>query len=94
MYDKKPASFRSSSFLTVAFESTDLLTVKVFLLYILDSRQLITRLAGIQGIYVGKTVGRGRDDTDNSASLPIKHIYLYPLNRKYRQLLRRNGEKK
>jgi len=45
-------------------------------------------------IYVGKTVGRGRDDTDKSASLPIKHIYLYPLNRKYRQLLGRNGENK
>jgi len=43
-------------------------------------------------ICVGKTVGRGRDDIDKSASLPIKHIYLYPLNKKYRQLLGRNGE--
>ena len=43
-------------------------------------------------IYVGKTVGRGRDDINNMASLPIKHIYLYPLNKKYRQLLGRNGE--
>jgi len=40
-------------------------------------------------IYVGKTVGRERNDTDNSASIPIKHIYLYPLNRNYRQLLGR-----
>lgn len=45
-------------------------------------------------ICVGKTVGRGRDDIDKSASLPIKHIYLYPLNRKYRQLLGRNGGSK
>jgi len=45
-------------------------------------------------IYVGKTVGRGRDDIDRSASLPIKHIYLYPLNRKYRELLGQNGESK
>ncbi|MDD4297634.1 MAG: DUF4338 domain-containing protein [Ruminiclostridium sp.] len=43
-------------------------------------------------ICVGKTVGRGRDDINNKASLPIKHIYLYPLNKKYRQLLGRNGE--
>jgi hypothetical protein len=45
-------------------------------------------------IHVGKTTGRGRDDIDKLASLPIKHIYLYPLNRKYRQLLGRNGEPK
>jgi len=38
-------------------------------------------------IYVGKTMGRGRDDIDMSASLPIKDIYLYPLHKKYRQLL-------
>ncbi len=43
-------------------------------------------------ICAGKTVGRGRDDINNTASLPIKHIYLYPLNKKYRQLLGRNGE--
>ncbi|MBT9147237.1 MAG: hypothetical protein DDT32_00990 [Syntrophomonadaceae bacterium] len=45
-------------------------------------------------ICVGKTVGRGRDDIDKSASLPIKHIYLYPLDRKYRQLLGQNGGSK
>jgi hypothetical protein len=45
-------------------------------------------------IYVGKTVGRGRDDINKTASLPIKHIYLYPLNRRYRQLLGRSGEPK
>jgi hypothetical protein len=36
---------------------------------------------------VGKTAGRGRDDTYNTASLPIKDIYLYPLHKRYRQLL-------
>lgn len=45
-------------------------------------------------VYVGKTIGRGRDDIDNTASLPIKHIFLYPLNRKYRQLLGLKGEPK
>lgn len=43
-------------------------------------------------IYVGKTVGRGRNDIDKLASLPIKDIYIYPLHRKYRQLLGRDGE--
>jgi hypothetical protein len=38
-------------------------------------------------IYVGKTKGRGRDDIDKSAKLPIKDIYLYPLDRRYRTLL-------
>lgn len=45
-------------------------------------------------LYVGETVGRGRDDINKTASLPIKHIYLYPLNKKYRQLLGRRGESK
>ena len=43
-------------------------------------------------VYVGKTVGRGRDDIDNTASLPIKDIYLYPLHKMYRQLLGRKCE--
>jgi hypothetical protein len=43
-------------------------------------------------IHVGKTAGRGRDDTDNTASLPIKDIYLYPLHKRYRELLGRRGE--
>jgi hypothetical protein len=38
-------------------------------------------------VYVGKTSGRGRDDIDKTASLPIKDIYLYPLHKKFRQLL-------
>ena len=38
-------------------------------------------------VYVGKTAGRGRDDTHKTASLPIKNVYLYPLNKKYRQVL-------
>lgn len=45
-------------------------------------------------INVGETVGRGRDDVNKTASLPIKHIYLYPLNKKFRHLLTRNGEAK
>jgi hypothetical protein len=36
---------------------------------------------------VGKTVGRGRDDTNRTATLPVKDIYLYPLHKRYRQSL-------
>ena len=45
-------------------------------------------------IRVGETVGRGRDATSKTASLPIKDIYLYPLNKKYRQLLSQEDESK
>jgi hypothetical protein len=38
-------------------------------------------------IRVGETTGRGRDDTDRSASLPIKDIYVYPLTAEFRKNL-------
>lgn len=38
-------------------------------------------------IYIGKTLGRGRNDTDNLYELPIKDIYLYPLHKNYRNIL-------
>ena len=38
-------------------------------------------------VLVGRTAGRGRDDRYNTASLPIKDIYLYPLSRNYREVL-------
>jgi hypothetical protein len=38
-------------------------------------------------IRVGETAGRGRDDVDNTANLPIKDIYLCPLHRKFREIL-------
>jgi hypothetical protein len=37
--------------------------------------------------YVGKTTGRGRDSKSGAAVLPIKDIYVYPLCKKYRELL-------
>jgi len=37
--------------------------------------------------YVGKTLGRGRNDIDNLYELPIKDIYLYPLHKNYRNIL-------
>lgn len=43
-------------------------------------------------VNIGKTTGRGRDDIDKTASLPIKDIYLLPLHKKYRQLLGRKDE--
>ena len=38
-------------------------------------------------IYVGETTGRGRNDIDKTADLPIKDIYLYPLHKKYQRIL-------
>jgi hypothetical protein len=37
--------------------------------------------------YAGATKGRGRQDRSNSCSVPIKDIYLYPLNAKVRDVL-------
>jgi len=38
--------------------------------------------------YVGKTAGRGRDDFYNQRLLTVKSMYLYPLVKNYRKLLR------
>ena len=43
-------------------------------------------------INVGQTTGRGRNDTGKTAPLPIKDIYLYPLHKRYKDLLRQRGE--
>jgi hypothetical protein len=45
-------------------------------------------------ICVGKTAGRGRDDITGKAKLPIKDIYLYPLHKRYRELLCREDDSK
>jgi hypothetical protein len=39
-------------------------------------------------IYVGRTTGRGRDGGHHHAILPKKDIYLYPLDKQFRQKLR------
>ena len=39
-------------------------------------------------IFVGKTTGRGRNDFYNQHLLTVKSMYLYPLVRNYRKLLR------
>lgn len=38
--------------------------------------------------YVGQTTGRGKDDLTHKANRPIKDIYVYPLNKRFRELLR------
>lgn len=44
-------------------------------------------------LYLGETTGRGRDDRDNKATLPIKQIYVYPLVKDFRDyLLGKEGE--
>jgi hypothetical protein len=39
-------------------------------------------------IHVGQTKGRTRNDCDNSIRAPIKNVYLYPLSKNFRNLLR------
>lgn len=41
--------------------------------------------------YLGQTTGRGRNDRHSNNRVPIKDIYIYPLDRRYKALLR--GEK-
>lgn len=38
--------------------------------------------------YIGQTTGRGRNDRYSKSQVPIKDIYIYPLDRHYQQLLR------
>ena len=38
--------------------------------------------------YIGHTTGRGRNDRYSKSRVPIKDIYIYPLDRRYQQLLR------
>ena len=38
--------------------------------------------------YIGQTTGRGRNDRSSNNRVPIKDIYIYPLDRHYQQLLR------
>jgi len=38
--------------------------------------------------YIGQTTGRGRNDRYSTNRVPIKDIYIYPLDRHYQQLLR------
>ncbi|MDR1060865.1 MAG: DUF4338 domain-containing protein [Clostridiales bacterium] len=40
---------------------------------------------------VGQTMGRGRNDTGKTASLPVKDIYLRPLHKRYKELLCQRG---
>jgi hypothetical protein len=40
-------------------------------------------------VYVGKTTGRGRNSKSAEAVLPIKDVYVYPLERDFRELLKK-----
>jgi len=41
--------------------------------------------------YIGQTCGRGRNDRYSQNRVPIKDIYIYPLHRHYKQILRGDG---
>ncbi len=38
-------------------------------------------------LHVGRTQGRGKLDTRHERALPVKDVYLYPLQRNYRRVL-------
>ncbi len=38
-------------------------------------------------VYVGDTQGRSRNDRRNNLSVPVKQIYLYPLEKRFRKSL-------
>ncbi|HDO31081.1 MAG TPA: DUF4338 domain-containing protein [Desulfobacteraceae bacterium] len=38
-------------------------------------------------MHLGQTQGRGKLDRYNLQSLPKKHIYVYPLHKKFRSIL-------
>jgi hypothetical protein len=38
-------------------------------------------------IRTGTTAGRSRQDRDHSLSVPVKDVYVYPLDRRFRQEL-------
>jgi hypothetical protein len=39
-------------------------------------------------VYVGRTTGRGRNDTSHEADIPLKDVYLYPLTKRFEQKLK------
>jgi len=62
-------------------------------LYLLETFVEIDRFQGTcykaaNWIHVGKTTGRGRDSKSNEATLPIKDVLVYPLEKRFRELLK------
>jgi hypothetical protein len=41
--------------------------------------------------YIGQTTGRGRNDRYSKNRVSIKDIYIYPVDRRYKQILRGDG---
>ena len=64
-------------------------------LYLLETFVEARRFQGISyqaanWVYAGKTQGRGRNDRyHRSSRTPIKYVYLYPLQRNFREVLRK-----
>ena len=44
-------------------------------------------------IYVGETQGRGKLDRQHRHALPVKHVYVYQLHRRFRQQLHATAER-
>jgi hypothetical protein len=43
-------------------------------------------------VYVGETQGRSRNDRHNNMSVPVKQIYLYPLEKNFREELKKRAD--
>jgi hypothetical protein len=59
-----------------------------------DERFRATCYRAANWIKVGTTAGRGRDGGHHGAILPKKDIYLYPLDKDYRKILRGEGQRR
>lgn len=55
--------------------------------FVESKRFLGTCYKAANWINVGKTKGRGRNDTDNKYSLPVKDIFLFPVTKDFRKFL-------
>jgi hypothetical protein len=65
-------------------------------LFCLETFVEIDRFKGIcykasNWVCVGKTTGRGRNSTTFKGTLPIKDIYVYPLDKKFREKMRKEN---
>jgi hypothetical protein len=38
-------------------------------------------------VYLGQTTGRGKNDQTNKPNRPLKDVLVYPLNKRFRQLM-------
>lgn len=55
--------------------------------FVESARFVGTSYRAANWVHVGRTQGRGKLDTNHERALPVKDVYLYPLQRNYRRVL-------